>query len=152
MEAAQLRLQIREQQTIVRQYQQVVNQLRQQLHLLEAQHRKKRKTPLWDAETPLIRLVNPQQIDRFRAMIASWQRRTEEDLTPSKAVHFHFPTHLKHHIIRSLAETLQAYPPVFRVSTLELCRYLSAHSNMGDTLAIYRALYRINSAKSEEIR
>jgi len=150
VEAAQLRLQIREEQAVVRQHQQVVNQLRQQLRLLEDQHRKKRKTPSWDDRTPLIRLVNLQQIDRFRVMIASWQRRTDEELIPSKTAHFHFPPHLKHHIFRSLAETLQAYPPVFRVSTLELCRYLAAHSDLGDALAIHRALYRAKKAKSKE--
>ena len=155
MEAAQLRLQIREEQTavrqhqtIARQHQQVLNQLRQQLRLLEHQHRKKRKAPAWDDETPLIRLVNPQQIDRFRAMMADWQRRTDEKLTPSENTLFHFPPHLKHHVFRALAAALAVTPPVFRVSTIELCRYLSAHSNLGSPASIHRALYRaINGEK-----
>jgi hypothetical protein len=111
--------------------------------LLEHQHRKKRKAPAWDDETPLIRLVNPQQIDRFRAMMADWQRRTDEKLTPSENTLFHFPPPLKHHVFRALAAALAVTPPVFRVSTIELCRYLSAHSNLGSPASIRKALQRM---------
>jgi hypothetical protein len=33
-------------------------------------------------------------------------------------------------------------PAVFHVSTLQLCHYLAEHSNLGDALAIHRAVYR----------
>ena len=136
MEVAEIDLQIREHRT-------VIQQLLARKRLLEHQHRKKRKAPAWDDETPLIRLVNPQQIDRFRAMMADWQRRTAEKLKPSENTHFHFPPHLKHHIFRALAAALAVTPPVFRVSTIELCRYLSAHSNLGSPASIRKALQRV---------
>ena len=136
MEAAEIDLQIREHRT-------AIQQLLARKRLLEHQHRKKRKPLAWDDETPLIRLVNPQQIDRFRAMMADWQRRTDEKLKPSENTQFHFPPPLKHHIFRALAAALAVTPPVFRVSTIELCRYLSAHSNLGSPASIRKALQRV---------
>ena len=148
MEVAQIDLQIREQLTMIRQHQQVVNQLRLRKRELTAAHRKKRK-PLWDAATPLARLVNLQQFAYYQLLIAEWQKRSDEDLEPLKSTFFSFPPPLKHHVFRALAAALAVTPRVFTVSTLELCRYLSAHSDLGDPLAIHRAVYR---AKREDER
>ena len=141
MEAAQIDLQIREQLTMIRQHQQVVNQLRQRKRELTAAHRKKRK-PLWDAATPLARLVNLQQFSYYQLLIAEWQKRTDEALEPLKSTFFSFPPPLKHHVFRALAAALAVTPRVFTVSTLELCRYLSAHSDLGSTAGIKKALQR----------
>ena len=141
MEAAQIDLQIREQLTMIRQHQQVVNQLRQRKRELTAAHRKKRK-PLWDAATPLARLVNLQQFSYYQLLIAEWQKRTDKALEPLKSTFFSFPPPLKHHVFRALADALAVTPRVFTVSTLELCRYLSAHSDLGSTAGIKKALQR----------
>lgn len=135
MEVAQIDLQIREHQT-------VINQLRQRKRELTAAHRKKRKAS-WDNETPLYQLVYLQQFTHYQLMIAEWQKRTTDTLIPSKTAHFYFSPHLRHHIFRSLAEALQVTPPIFRVSTLALCRYLAEHSNLGTTESIKKALQRI---------
>ena len=142
MEVERIDLQIREQLTMIRQHQQVVNQLRQRKRELTAAHRKKRKTPAWDGETPLARLVNLQQFAYYQLLIDEWQKRSNETLEPLKSTFFSFPPHLKHHVFRALADALAVTPRVFTVSTLELCRYLSAHSDLGDPLAIHRAVYR----------
>ena len=126
---------------MIRQHQQVVNQLRLRKRELTAAHRKKRK-PLWDAATPLARLVNLQQFAYYQLLIAEWQKRSDEDLEPLKSTFFSFPPHLKHHVFRALADALAVTPRVFTVSTLELCRYLSAHSDLGSTAGIKKALQR----------
>ena len=141
VEAAQIDLRIREQLTIIRQHQQTVNQLRQRKRELTAAHRKKRK-PLWDAATPLARLVNLQQFSYYQLLIAEWQKRSDETLDPLKSTFFSFPPPLKHHVFRALAAALTVTPRVFTVSTLELCRYLSAHSDLGSTAGIKKALQR----------
>ena len=141
MEVERIDLQIREQLTMIRQHQQVVNQLRQRKRELTAAHRKKRK-PLWDAATPLARLVNLQQFSYYQLLIAEWQKRTDKALEPLKSTFFSFPPPLKHHVFRALAAALAVTPRVFTVSTLELCRYLSAHSDLGSTAGIKKALQR----------
>ena len=141
MEVERIDLQIREQLTMIRQHQQTVNQLRQRKRELTAAHRKKRK-PLWDAATPLARLVNLQQFAYYQLLIDEWQKRSNETLEPLKSTFFSFPPHLKHHVFRALAAALAVTPRVFTVSTLELCRYLSAHSDLGSTAGIKKALQR----------
>ena len=149
MEVERIDLQIREQLTMIRQHQQVVNQLRLRKRELTAAHRKKRKMPTWDGDTPLARLVNLQQFAYYQLLIDEWQKRSNEALEPLKSTFFSFPPPLKHHVFRALADALAVTPRVFTVSTLELCRYLSAHSDLGDPLAIHRAVYR---AKREDER
>ena len=141
VEVERIDLQIREQLTMIRQHQQTVKQLRQRKRELTAAHRKKRK-PLWDAATPLARLVNLQQFSYYQLLIAEWQKRTDKALEPLKSTFFSFPPPLKHHVFRALADALAVTPRVFTVSTLELCRYLSAHSDLGSTAGIKKALQR----------
>ena len=141
VEVERIDLQIREQLTMIRQHQQTVKQLRQRKRELTAAHRKKRK-PLWDAATPLARLVNLQQFSYYQLLIAEWQKRTDKALEPLKSTFFSFPPPLKHHVFRALAAALAVTPRVFTVSTLELCRYLSAHSDLGSKAGIKKALQR----------
>jgi hypothetical protein len=119
----------------------VINQLRERKQKLIAAHQKKRK-PAWDNETPLYRLVNLQQFAYYQLMIAEWQKRTTDTLDPRKTTFFSFPPHLKHYVFHALATALAITPAVFHVSTLQLCHYLAEHSNLGDALAIHRAVYR----------
>lgn len=133
-EIKEIDLQIREHQT-------VINQLRERKQKLIAAHRKKRK-PAWDSETPLYRLVNLQQYGYYQLMIAEWQKRTTDNFDPRKTAFFTFPPHLKHYVFRALATALALTPAVFHVSTLQLCHYLAEHSDLGDALAIHRAVYR----------
>ena len=142
MEVERIDLQIREQLTMIRQHQHVVNHLRQRKRELTAAHRKKRKMPTWDGDTPLARLVNLQQFAYYQLLIDEWQKRSNETLEPLKSTFFSFPPHLKHHVFRALADALAVTPRVFTVSTLELCRYLSAHSDLGSTAGIKKALQR----------
>ena len=98
--------------------------------------------PTWDGDTPLARLVNLQQFAYYQLLIDEWQKRSNETLEPLKSTFFSFPPHLKHHVFRALADALAVTPRVFTVSTLELCRYLSAHSDLGSTAGIKKALQR----------
>lgn len=126
----------------IRQLKNAIAQVREQRNALIAQHKKKRK-PTWDDETPLFRFVDLQQLDVFRAMIADWQKHMPDIPIPLKASHFHFPHDIKHHVIRALAQTLAKRPPVFLISTLQLCRYLAKHSTLGTIESIRKALQRI---------
>ena len=82
-------------------------------------------------------------------MIAEWQKRTTETLNPLKATFFTFPPHLKHYVFRALAAALGTTPPVFTVSTLQLCRYLAEHSDLGTAESIKKALQRANKSAEE---
>jgi hypothetical protein len=129
---------------LICEHQAVINQLRQRKRELTAQHQKRRK-PSWDNETPLYKLVNLQQFAYYQLMIAEWQKRTTDNLNPRKTTFFLFPPHLKYYVFRALATALAQTPPVFNVSTLQLCRYLAEHSNLGTTESIKKALQRLKN-------
>lgn len=141
LEVALIDLHIRQCQAVVREYQTQVKQLQAERAALLAPHKKKRRRT-WDDDTPLYRLVNLSQLDHFKTLISDWQKRTTETIDPKKTFSFIFMPHAKSHAIRALALMLSRDVPVFKVSTLELCRYLSTHSNLGTTGAIRQALYR----------
>ena len=56
---------------------------------------------------------------------------------------FSFDKRYKWHAIRQLCLLLNAGTQVLTVSTMELCRYLEAHSNLGKARSIQRTLYRV---------
>ena len=140
---AQIDLQIRELQTVKNQISAEIRALQTQKRTLEQQHSKRRRC-LWNDETPLSRLVNPQQREAYNDMIRQWQKQTTEELIPSKTIHFHFLPDYKWQVFRALSLVLAKNPPVFKVSTLQLCRYLAEHSNLGTVEGIRQALYRAN--------
>jgi len=123
----------------------MLKQLRHRRRELQNQHRKKRRVQ-WDDNTPLIRLVNLQQIDAFKAMLKDWDKHNDGILIPLKSSRFHFSPQSKPHIIRTLAIALNASLPLFHISILQLCCYLSVHSNLGSASVIRQALYRAKRA------
>ncbi|MBQ3752661.1 MAG: hypothetical protein II864_03835 [Prevotella sp.] len=123
----------------------MLKQLRHRKRELRNQNRKKRRVQ-WDDDTPLIRLVNLQQIDVFKAMLKEWEKHNDGIPIPLKSSQFHFSPPGKPHIIRALAKALNASLPLFRISILQLCRYLSLHSNLGSASVIRQALYRAKRA------
>ena len=142
LEIALIDLHIRQLQAVVREQQAVINRLKAKRAEILETHRKKRRRNPWETDTPMIRLVNLSQLEHFKTMISDWQKRTTETIDPKKTTSFIFMPHAKSHAIRTLALVLSRDVPVFKVSTLELCRYLSTHSNLGTTGAIRQALYR----------
>ena len=82
------------------------------------------------------------QLDHFKTLISDWQKRTTETIDIKKTSLFTFFPERKPHAIRALALVLTRDIPVFKVSTVELCRYLSAHSNLGTPEAIRRCNIR----------
>jgi hypothetical protein len=135
-------LEIRQREAVIREQQTVINQLKARKSALLAPRRKKRRRCPWEADTPMIRLVNLSQMEHFLALMNDWQKRSTETIYPKKTSQFTFLPNAKSSAIRALALILLRDFPVFKVSSLELCRYLSAHSNLGTPEAIREGLYR----------
>lgn len=140
LEVALIDLHIRQCQAVIREYQTLVKQLKTEKELLAPHKKKRRRT--WDDDTPLYRLVNLSQLDHFKTLISDWQKRTTGTIDIKKTSLFTFFPERKTHAIRALALVLARDIPVFKVSTVELCRYLSAHSNLGSSETIRKALLR----------
>ena len=135
LEVAAIDLQIRELQT-------VMNQLKaRRLEILE-KHKRRRRC-LWDADTPIIRIVNLHQWDYFKKQFDKWKALTAETIDPTNTTQFLFYPDRLSQAIHAVAHMLWHDPPVFKVGISELCRYLSAHSNLGSPESIRRALYRL---------
>ena len=143
LEVAIIDLHIRQLQAVIREHQSVINQLRIRKAEILTPLKKKRRRCQWDVDTPIIRLVNLQQLDYFKTMMDKWTTLTTETINPSKTYQFHFIPERRSYAIRALAIVLSQTPPVFKVSTLQLCRYLSTHSNLGTSEAIRQALFRM---------
>ena len=141
LEVVLIDLHIRQCQAVVRECQTLVKQLKAERAALLAPHKKKRRRT-WDENTPMIRLVNLSQMEHFLALMNDWQKRSAETINPKKTSLFTFFPERKPHAIRALALMLTRDIPVFKVSTVELCRYLSAHSNLGSPEAIREGVYR----------
>lgn len=131
---------------LIREHQAVINHLRAQKRQITEKHRRRQQP--WDNDTPLSRLVNPQRRDAYNNMIREWQRQSKEELIPSKTIRFLFIPTFKWHVIRALANVLTQDPPVFKVSTLQLCRYLAKHSNLGTAEGIKKALQRMKKIQN----
>ena len=149
LEVALIDLHIRQCQAVVRECQTQVRQLQAERAALLAPHKKKRRRT-WDDDTPLYRLVNLSQLEHFKTLISDWQKRTTGTIDIKKTSLFTFFPERKPHAIRALALVLARDIPVFKVSTVELCRYLSAHSNLGTPEAIRKALLRAKEAIMNE--
>ena len=137
-EVAEIDLQIREHQT-------VINQLKARRREILEKHKKRRRC-LWDENSPFIRLVNLSQLEQYKALIREWQKRSTEIIDPLKTSHFTFLPKRKYYVTGTLANMLSQTPPVFKVSTLQLCRYLSEHSNLGSVDAIRKAIQRVQKS------
>ena len=141
LEVRLLDLHIRQRQAVIREHQQVINQLRAQREEMLERHKHRRRC-LWDDDTPMIRLVNLHQLEHFKALMTDWQKRSTETINPKESSHFTFLPNRKWHAIHALAIVLANDIPVFKVSTRQLCRYLSEHSNLGTPEGIKKALQR----------
>lgn len=145
LEVRLIDLHIRQRQAAIREHQQVINQLRAQLEEILAHHKRRRRC-LWDDDTPMIRLVNLHQLERFKTLLDNWKKHVTDTIDTSKTSSFTFLPNRKWHAVRALAIVLQGDVPLFKVSTRELCRYLAVHSNLGTPESIKKALQR---AKNE---
>ena len=120
-----------------------MKQLSQRKRELQNQHRKKRRV-LWDDDTPLMRLVNLQQIDVFKVMLKDWEKHTTHPIHPSKTHHFYFDSSYS---LRPVYAAIVAFLSVtdypLKVRLMEFYRYLASHSNLGTEQNIKVQLYRM---------
>ena len=144
-EVEQIDLQISEQQALISQCRENIKVLRAQRQAVIEQHRKRRRRQ-WDDDTPMWKMVNLQEREVFNNLIMKWQEHTEDTLIPSKTTNICFFLKFKWHIIRALAIALAYNPPVFKVSTLQLCEYLARHTNLGTAESIRKGLQRVKKA------
>ena len=134
-EVAAINLQIRELQTEIK-------QLKAQRQEILEKHKKRRRS-IWDENTPMIHIINLQQLDFFKIQMEKWKALTTETIDPSKTSQFHFYPERLSQATLAVAHMLWHDPPVFKVSISELCRYLSAHTNLGTPETIRKSLYRM---------
>lgn len=145
LEVRLIDLHIRQRQAVIREHQQVINQLRAQREEMLERHKHRRRC-LWDDDTPMICLVRLPQLEHFKTLLENWKKHTADTIDTSKTSSFTFLPNRKWHAIHALAIVLANDIPVFKVSTRQLCRYLSEHSNLGTPEGIKKALQR---AKNE---
>lgn len=142
-EVAAIDLQIREDQTEINKRKAHISLLlARKREILEA-NKPKRRRCTWDENTPFFRLVNLSQLEQYKALIREWQKRSTEIIDPLKTSHFTFLPKRKYYVTSTLANMLSRTPPVFKVSMLQLCQYLSEHSNLGSVDAIRKAIQRV---------
>ena len=134
-EVAAINLQIRERQAEIKQL------MAQRREILE-KHKKRRRS-IWDEDTPMIHIINLQHLDYFMMQMDNWKALSTETINPSKTSQFHFYPERLSQATFAVARMLWHEPPVFKVSISELCRYLSAHTNLGTPEAIRQSLYRM---------
>lgn len=140
---AEIDLQIREQQAVMNQAREQISLLRKRRQELLAQHRKKRR-PTWDDTTPLIRLINPLQLDAYLRMIHDWEKHTTHPIHPSKTHHFHFDSSYSlRPVYVAMAAFLSAADYPLQVPLMAFYRYLAAHSNLGSVQNIKVQLSRM---------
>ena len=143
LEVALIDLHIRQLQAVIREQQTMIKQLKTRKAEILAPRRKKRRRCQWETDTPLVCLVNLQQLESFKTMMDKWKSLTTEIINPSMTSQFHFKPDKQSYAIRVLAAVLTKTPPVFKVSVYQLCSYLSVHSNLGTTDSIRRSVYRV---------
>lgn len=136
-EVAEIDLQIREHQT-------AINQLRARRRALLEKHKKRRRC-LWDADTPMRKLVPLAFESHFITMMKEWEKHTTHTIQPMKASHFNFIQKRKWYAIRALAIMLMKDKRVFKISILQLCKYLEGHSNLGSQESIRKAIQRLKA-------
>ncbi|MBR0165697.1 MAG: hypothetical protein IJQ13_02290 [Prevotella sp.] len=141
LEVRLIDLHIRQRQAVIREHQQVISQLRALRQEILVRHKRRRRC-LWDDGTPMIRLVNLHQLERFKTLLDNWKKHATDTIDTSKTSNFTFLPNRKWHAVRALAIALQGDVPLFKVSTRELCRYLSVHSNLGTQEGIKKAIQR----------
>ena len=121
----------------------MLKQLRHRKRELQNQHRKKRRVK-WDDDTPLIRLVNLQQIDAFKAMLKDWEKHTTHPIHPLKTHHFYFdPSYSLRPVYAAIVAFLSGADYPLHVRLMEFYRYLASHSNLGTEQNIKVKLSRV---------
>ena len=141
-EVAAIDLQIRELQT-------VINQLKARRREIIEKHKKRRRC-LWDADTPMRKLVPLAFESQFITMMKEWEKHTTHTIRPMKTSHFTFVQERKKHVIWALAMMLMKDKHVFKVSILQLCKYLESHSNLGSQETIRKSILRMKTQISQE--
>ena len=141
LEVNEIDRQIRELLERKKQIQDEVEELRERKRELKKGNKKKR-TLVWNEETPMIKLIHLDQLDRFKEMLNVWQEYCEEEIIVNTTSYFHFSTKNKHRIIAVLKKLLYSEIPVFNVSMEQVYLYLSQHSNLGKASAIKKAVQR----------
>lgn len=158
-EAARLRLEISEQQEVINQARAAISRARSEMaqarqliadrrerlrQLAQPQRKKKRRSPLWDDDTPLIRLADPTQLDTLLTMIHDWEKHNNGIPIPVKTTtHIQLETtKSKRPFFIALARFLHsdAYP--LRIPLMDFYRYLAAHTNLGNVATIKTGICR----------
>ena len=134
----------------IREHQAVIDQLRASRQAILEKHKKRRKC-LWDADTPMRKLVPLAYESYFVTMMKEWGKHTTHTIQPMKTTHFCFVLERKRHVIHALAMMLIKDENVFKVSKSELCRYLESHSNLGDAESIRKAINRMIAQINQEL-
>lgn len=102
------------------------------------------KPASWDDSTPMIKLVHPCHLKKFKELITAWKKVSELPIDIKKTYWFDFKPDSKPYIMRTLKNVQAHGTKVFNISERQLFLYLESHSNLGSFDCIKKAYQRCN--------
>lgn len=131
--------------------QEAMKKLREEMEQLRSQKReinekisKLNNRPIvWDDNTPLIELVIPCKMARFKKMLVGWQKYSRGEINPEKTLYFDFDLVNSKMIISDLKSAMINNDHLFNVSDRQLIIYMSKHSNLGGFDKIKKTIQRL---------
>lgn len=98
---------------------------------------------VWDNNTPLIELVIPCKMARFKKMLVGWQKYSRGEINPEKTFYFDFDLVYSKMIISDLKSAMINNDHLFNMSDRQLIIYMSKHSNLGGFDKIKKGIQRL---------
>lgn len=131
--------------------QEAMKKLREEMEQLRSQKReinekisKLNNRPIvWDDNTPLIELVFPYKMARFKKKLRKWQNYSHEIINPHEVTHFNFNLQYQSEIFADLKSAMIKKNNLFNMSDRQLIMYMSKHSNLGSFDKIKKAIQRL---------
>lgn len=123
--------------------QQAVKELKDQKRKLKRNKKKNNRPVVWDQNTPLIKLVFPERMARFKKMLGKWQNYAHEIINSLEATHFDFDLQYQAQIFTDMKSAMIKKDHIFNMSDRQFILYMSEHSNLGSFDKIKKAIQRL---------
>ena len=121
-----------------------MKQMKSRKREINEEIKKRSNRPIvWDDNTPLIELVIPCKMARFKKMLVGWQKYSRGEINPEKTLYFDFDLVNSKMIISDLKSAMINNDHLFNVSDRQLIIYMSKHSNLGGFDKIKKTIQRL---------
>ena len=128
----------------MREMSEAMKQMKSRKREINEEIKKRSNRPIvWDDNTPLIELVIPCKMARFKKMLVGWQKYSRGEINPEKTLYFDFDLVNSKMIISDLKSAMINNDHLFNVSDRQLIIYMSKHSNLGGFDKIKKTIQRL---------